>query len=85
MEQHTSNNYQLDSKSSSDHFAIYYPHPLTIEIEKKCKQKISGDTFSIASSRSLVDIIDRLADWLADRHHKTSSRPSNQSIVRTFI
>ncbi len=72
MEQHTSNNYQLDSKSS-DHFAIYYPHPLTIEIEKKCKQKIPNDKSVPTSSRSIVCIIGKLTNWLTDRHEKTSS------------
>jgi hypothetical protein len=70
MKKYSSNHYQLDSKSLPDHFDIFYPHPLTIEIEKKCKQKPPKDTSVLATLRSLVYIVDRLTHRLAHRHRR---------------
>jgi hypothetical protein len=77
MEQHNSTHYQSDFKSSSiDHFVTYYPHPLTIEIEKRGKQDISKESSVLKSPRYSVYIIDELIDWLTYHHQRTLSRPS---------
>jgi len=65
-----SNHYQLDSKSLPDHFGIYYPHPLTIEIEKRGKQKFPKDKSVLASLRSLIYIVNRLIHRLPHRHQR---------------
>lgn len=67
--------YQSDFKSSSsDYYDVYYPHPLTIEIEKKSTEKNSKD-LSLPTS-SFFRIIGKLADRLTNRHEKTLSHRS---------
>ncbi|CAF2396950.1 unnamed protein product [Rotaria sp. Silwood2] len=80
MAQHSSIRYQSSQKSSANHSTVYYPNPLTIELNKRLEDNNSYDTCTRTLLQYFADIIYRINNSLVNRSRQRSSRILKRSV-----